>query len=41
MMVRGEMLPQLSKVEVRKCDLRSKGNVPGDSIYKDIHHESI
>ena len=35
------MLPWLSKVEVRRCGLSSKNNVPRDSIDKDIHHESI
>ena len=33
------MLPRLSKVEVRS-GLPSKNNVLGDSIDKDIHHES-
>ena len=34
------MLPWLSKAEVRRCSLPSRSNVPGDSIDKDIHHES-
>ena len=35
------MLPRLSKVEVRKCGLPSRGNVTRNSIHKDIHQESI
>jgi len=31
------MSPRLSKVEIRP----SKSNVPGNSIVKDMHHESI
>ena len=39
-MVRGGILPRLSKAEVKKCGLPSKSNVPGDTVDKDIHHES-
>ena len=39
-MVQGGMLPRLSEAEVRRCGLPSRSNVPGDSIDKDIHHES-
>ena len=34
------MLPWLSEAEVRRCGLPSRSNVLGDSIDKDIHHES-
>ena len=33
------MLPRLSKVEVRRCNLPSRSNVLGNFIDKDIHHE--
>ena len=38
--IREGMLPQLSKVEVRRCYLPSRSNVLEDFIDKDIHHES-
>ena len=31
---------RLSKVEVRRCGLPPRNNVLGDSIDKDMHHES-
>ena len=34
------MPPRLSKAEVRRSGLPSRSKVPGDSIDKDIHHES-
>ena len=34
------MLPWLSEADVRRCGLPSKSKIPGDSIEKDIHHES-
>ena len=33
------MLPRLSEAEVKRCNLPSKSNVPGESIDKDIHDE--
>ena len=34
------MSPRLSKAEVQKCGLPPRSNVPGDSVDKDMHHES-